>query len=323
VTDVAVSSIKVQGHRAIRDAYGETLVDLGEKMDNLVVLEADVGSSTKSALFGKAYPERYFNVGIAEGNMAAMAAGFAACGKIPFINTFAVFAMLRAADPLRTLIAYTGLNVKIAGAYGGLSDSYDGATHQAVEDIAIARAIPNITVVVPTDAVETEQAVWAVARHNGPVYLRLSRAVVPTISDATDQFAVGKARRLRKGSDVSLIACGYMVHKALEAAGLLQSAGIDAGVIAMPTIKPLDQDAVLEAARTTGAIATIEEHTIHGGLGSAVAELLSQSLPVPMEIIGIPDRFGESGEYEGILAACGLDADSIAARVKRLVRRKP
>ena len=314
-----VANLETSKRIAIRDAYGEALVDVGRVNPDVVVLEADVGSSTKSILFGEAYPERYYNVGIAEGNMMGIAAGLAACGKTPFVNTFAVFATLRAADPLRNLIALSGLNVKIAAAYGGLSDSYDGATHQSVEDIAIARSIPNLTVIVPTDATETKEAVRAAAAHAGPVLLRLSRAPVPVLFDEESSFTIGKGNLLRMGTDVTLIACGYMVHKALGAASILAQQNISARVLAMPTIKPLDTDLILEAAQETGRIVTIEEHSIHGGLGSAVAEFLVQKRPTPMVLIGIEDRFGESGEYEALLAKYGLDSNSIATRVKQFI----
>lgn len=301
---------------AIRDAYGEALAELGEQRKDVVVLEADVGSSSKSIIFGRRHPERYFNVGIAEGNMMAMAAGFASCGKIPFVNTFAVFATLRAGDPLRTLVAYTGLNVKIAATYAGLSDSYDGATHQSVEDMAIVRAIPNISIVVPTDAVETKKAVAVVADYPGPVYFRLSRAAIPVLFSADHPFHIGKGNLLKEGTDIAIIACGYMVHKALEAAEILKNEDISARVIEMHTIKPLDESLVLDAAKETGRIVTIEEHSVYGGLGSAVAELLAQKYPTPMQIIGIPDRFGESGDYEELLAKCGLDTASLVSRVR-------
>lgn len=304
---------------AIREAYGEALVQLGRVNPDVVVLEADVGSSTRSILFGEAFPERYYNVGIAEGNMMGIAAGLAVCEKIPFVNTFAVFATLRAGDPLRNLIALSELNVKIAAAYGGLSDSYDGATHQSVEDIAIARSIPNLTVIVPTDAIETKKAVWAAAAHPGPVLLRLSRAPVPILFDEETPFTIGKGTLLRMGTDVTLIACGHMVHKALTAASILHGRNISARVLGMPTIKPLDTELIMEAAEETGKVVTIEEHTIHGGLGSAVAEFLVQKHPTPMLLIGIEDRFGESGDYEQLLASHGLDSKSIANRVEQFL----
>lgn len=318
-----LNDLATSERKAIRDAYGEVLVQLGAENDDIVVLEADVGSSTKSILFGRAYPDRYFNVGIAEGNMMAMAAGFASCGKIPFVNTFAVFATLRASDPLRSLVSLPRLNVKVAAAYGGLSDSYDGATHQSVEDIAIARALPNMSIIVPTDAVETVQALKAAAAYDGPVLLRLSRAPLPVLFGEHPGFEIGKGVLLRSGKDVTLVSCGYMVHKALEAAESLVGEGIDCRVIAMPTIKPLDTEVVLQAAEETQGIVTIEEHNVHGGLGSAIAEYLVQTHPVPMLLIGIPDRYGESGEYEALLRRVGLDSPSITGRIREFVRNKP
>jgi transketolase len=317
-----IARLETAEKKAIRDAYGEALVELGAENKDIVVLETDVGSSTRSILFGKAYPEKYFNVGIAEGNMMAIAAGLASCGKIPFVNTFAVFATLRAGDPLRNLVCLANLNVKVAAAYGGLSDSYDGATHQSVEDIAIARALPNVTVVVPTDAVETKAAVQAVARHKGPVFLRLGRAPVPILFAETPEFKIGEGVVLRPGRDFTLVACGYMVHKALEATEILVNDGFDPRVIAMPTIKPLDTELLLEAAIETGRIVTIEEHNIYGGLGSAVAEYLVQTRPVPMNIIGIPDRYGESGDYEELLRKMGLDGRSIAKQIYRFLSNR-
>jgi transketolase len=320
---VPVTPLHAAPRRSVRTAYGETLAALGDERHDIVVLEADVGASTRSCLFGARHPERYFNVGIAEGNMMAMAAGFAACGKVPFVNTFAVFATLRAADPLRSLVAYARLNVKIAAAYGGLSDSYDGATHQSVEDLAIARSLPHLAVVVPTDAAETAMAVKAAADYPGPVYLRLSRADLPVICRADHPFAIGRGNVLKEGGDVTLVACGYMVIKSLEAAGLLEKCGVAARVLELPTLKPLDEGILLEAARETGRVVTIEEHSVVGGLGAAVAEFLVQQCPVPMRLLGIPDCFGASGDYEALLAKFGLDAAGIADQVLRFLAAPP
>ncbi|WP_372999738.1 transketolase family protein [Lutispora sp.] len=308
--------------KAMRDAYGEALIELGKVNEDVVVLDADVSSSTKSGLFGKVFPERFFNMGIAEGNMTAVSAGMAACGKIPFINTFAFLFALRAADPIRSLIAYGNLNVKIAGAYSGFSDSYDGASHQAIEDVAIMRSIPNITVVVVADEHEAKKAVFAAAEHKGPVYLRLSRAEVKPIYDDNMSFEIGKGINVKEGKDVTIIANGYMVSKALDAAELLRAEGIEAGVIDMHTVKPLDKELVLRKAKETGAIVTVEEHNIHGGLGSAVAEVLSTNTPVPLEIVGVKDVFGESGDYEMLLKKNGLCGESIADAAKRALKRK-
>jgi len=309
--------------RAIRDVYGETLAQLGRENPDIVALDADVGSSSKSIIFGKEFPNRYYNVGVAEANMVAMAAGLATAGKIPFANTFAAFMVLRAADPVRSLIAYTGLNVKLAGTYAGLSDSYDGASHHAIADIAFMRALPNMTVVSVSDPVEAELATRAVAAHKGPVYLRLSRAEVPVILDkARYNFEIGKGVTLVEGSDLTIVATGYMLIKALEAAEILAKRGIKARVVNIHTIKPIDVGLLLQCARETGAIVTAEEHNVYGGLGSAVAEVLSRQYPVPMEFVGIEDTFTESGDYEKLLLKYGLSAARIAARAEVVLQRK-
>jgi transketolase len=302
--------------KQIREAYGEALLEVAKDDPRIVVLDADVGNSTRSILFGQAVPSRYFNVGIAEANMLGMTAGFAAAGKIPFVNTFAVFATLRAADPLRSLVSMGNLNVKVCGAYGGFSDSRDGASHQSVEDLAVARALPNMTVIVPTDAVITKKVVQAMTVYEGPTYIRFSRAAVPTIYSEDYEWTPGKAALLREGNDLTLVACGYMVHKALEAAAELEKMGIAARVIDMSTIKPLDVDILLKAAQETRGIVTIEEHSVIGGLGSAVAECLVQNHPVPMRIIGVADHYGESGDYEELLDAFGLSSPKILQTVK-------
>ena len=309
--------------KAIRDAYGEVLAKLGEENDNIIALEADVGSSSKSILFGKKYPDRYFNVGIAEANMAAMAAGFAAAGKIPFVNTFAAFMVLRAGDPVRSLIAYTNLNVKLAGTYAGLSDSYDGASHHAIADIAFMRALPNMTVISVADAVETELATRAAAAFEGPVYLRLSRAEVPIIFNKENyHFEIGKGVLLTQRDDVTIAATGYMVQKAVEAAERLKANGIRARVVNIHTIKPIDRALLIKCARETGAVVTVEEHNIYGGLGSAAAEVLSKEYPVPMEVVGIEDTFTESGDYEQLLKKYGLSVENIMHSVKKVMKRK-
>ena len=309
--------------RAIRDVYGETLAQLGRENPDVVALDADVGSSSKSIVFGKEFPKRYFNVGVAEANMVAMAAGLATAGKIPFANTFAAFMVLRAADPVRSLIAYTGLNVKLAGTYAGLSDSYDGASHHAIADIAFMRALPNMTVISVSDPVEAELATRAAAEFKGPVYLRLSRAEVPVVLDkATYKFEIGKGVTLREGCDLTIVATGYMLIKALEAADKLAAKGINARVVNIHTIKPIDRELLIACARETGAIVTAEEHNVYGGLGSAVAETLSQSDPVPMEMVGINDTFTESGDYEKLLAKYGLSSANIVAKAEQVLLRK-
>lgn len=306
---------------ALRDAYGAALAKLGKINSKVVVLEADVGSSTKSVEFGKEFPERYFNVGISELDMNSMSAGFATCGLIPFTNTFAVFMALRGADPVNSIICYDKLNVKLAGTYCGLSDSYDGASHHANSDIALMRSFPNMTVISVCDAVETEKAVFAAAEYNGPVYLRLSRAAVPVIFDESYHFEIGKGVVVTQGNDVTIIATGYMVHKALEAACVLKEEGISACVVDIHTIKPLDKELVLDCARKTGAIVTVEEHSIYGGLGGAVAETLAEGAPVPVKIMGMRD-YAESGDYEELLSKYELDAAAIVNRAKAVIARK-
>lgn len=309
--------------RAIRDVYGDTLAQLGRENKDIVALEADVGSSSKSIVFGKEFPNRYFNVGIAEANMVAMAAGFAAAGKIPFANTFAAFMVLRGADAVRSLIAYTKLNVKLAGTYAGLSDSYDGASHHAIADIAFMRSLPNMTVISVSDPVEAELATRAAAEFKGPVYLRLSRAEVPVVLDkATYDFKIGKGVTLVEGGDLTIVATGYMLIKALEAAEILSAKGIKARVVNIHTIKPIDSALLLSCARETGAMVTVEEHNVYGGLGSAVAEVLAKTCPVPIEFVGIEDTFAESGDYEKLLAKYGLSAKNIVERAEKVIKRK-
>lgn len=308
--------------KAIRDAFGEALVKIGRENKDIVVLEADVGSSSKSILFGKEFPERYFNVGIAEGNMVAMAAGFASAGKIAFVNTFATFLTLRAGDPVNSLLSYTSLNVKLAGTYAGLSDSYDGASHHAISDIALVRSLPNMTVISVADAVETEKATRAAAAYNGPVYLRLSRAPVPIIFDDNYKFEIGKGVQLTEGNDVTIIATGYMVQKSLLAAEELKNRGIKARVVNIHTIKPIDKELLIKCARETGAVVTAEEHNIVGGLGGAVAEVLVKECPVPMDFVGVEDKFAESGDYEKLLEKYGLSVQNIIAKVENVIKKK-
>ena len=306
---------------AIRDAYGAALKELGEQNTKIVGLEADVASSTKSGIFGKAFPERYFNVGISELNMVSMAAGFAREGMIPYVNTFAVFMTTRGADPIQSLIAYDNLNVKLCGTYCGLSDSYDGASHQAITDLAFVRAIPNMTVITAADGAETRKAVFAMAEHDGPVYLRLSRAEAPVYYSDDMEFEIGKGITVREGGDVTIITTGTVLHKALEAADLLAQEGISATVVDMHTIKPIDRDLVIQCAIRTGAIVTVEEHSIYGGLGSAVAEVLVENKPVPMERIGAVD-FAESGDYGELLVKYGYSPQAIAGKCRAVIRRK-
>ncbi len=304
---------------ATRDAYGETLAELGREMPELVVLDADLSSSTKTAAFAKQFPERFFNMGIAEANMIGHAAGLAASGKVPFASTFAVFATGRVYDQLRTSVCYPALGVKVAATHAGLTVGEDGASHQANEDIALARALPNMTVVVPADANETRDAVRAAAKRRGPFYLRLGRPAVPVLAiaqamaggEAGAPFELGRLRVLREGTDVGIMACGYMVHEALKAAELLAAGGVSAGVIDVHTIKPLDKEGVTAAARRYGCLVTAEEHSVIGGLGSAVAETVGESYPVPVIRVGVADRFGESGTPDALLKAYGLTAEHI------------
>lgn len=307
---------------AIREAYGRALRELGREMQDVVVLESDVGNSTRSVLFGSEFPERYFNVGIAESNMCGIAAGLASSGKIPFVNTFAVFMTTRALDPVTSLIAYPNLNVKLAGAYAGFSDSYDGATHNSVSDIAVTRSIPNMNVVCVSDAIQTTKATKAIAKIQGPVYLRLSRAVVPDVFDESYEFEFGKGIVLREGEDLTLVATGYMLQKSLQAAKELEKQGISAKVVNIHTIKPIDEELLIESAEKTGLIITVEEHSVIGGLGAAVAEVLSEKCPTKLVRIGAQDRFGESGDYEPLLTKFGLCSDNIAIRAKQALEAK-
>jgi transketolase len=306
---------------AIRDAYGEALAEVGRVNKKIVVLEADVGSSSKSIIFGKQFPERYFNVGVSELNMVAMSAGFASAGFIPFVNTFATFLVGRAADPINSMIAYDNLNVKLCGAYCGLSDSYDGASHHSLNDVSFFRSLPNMTVICPCDAVSTKWAVQAAAEINSPVYLRLSRAAVDIVYNNDTQFQIGKGVILRDGSDVTLIGTGYMVQKSLEAAELLAREGINARIVDIHTIKPIDRELIVSCAKETGAVIVSEEHSIYGGLGNAIAEVLAEEFPVPIGFVGMT-TFAESGDYEALLSKYKLDAVSIVEKAKQIISRK-
>ncbi|MGI9952200.1 transketolase family protein [Moorellaceae bacterium AZ2] len=307
---------------ATREAYGRALVELGRQDERVVVLDADLSKSTKTEYFAQEFPHRFFNMGIAEQNLMGTAAGLALCGKIPFASTFAVFATGRAFEQVRNSIAYPRLNVKIAASHAGITVGEDGASHQSVEDIALMRALPNMTVIVPADAVETRQAVFAAAQHEGPVYIRLGRMSVPVIYDEDYRFQIGKAHWLRRGRDATILACGYMVALALEAARRLEVAGLSVGVLNVSTVKPLDREAVLAAARESGALVTAEEHSIIGGLGSAVAEVLAEECPVPLRRVGLRDTFGESGAPEDLLQRYGLSVPDIEKSVKEVLLQK-
>lgn len=308
--------------KATRDAYGEALKELGAVYPGLVVLDADLSASTKTQDFAKVYPERFFDCGIAEGNMMSVAAGLAAAGKIPFASTFAIFGAGRAYEQIRNSICYPNLNVKVALTHAGLTVGEDGATHQMLEDIALMRVLPNMTVIVPADAAETRAAVRWAAAHHGPVYIRMGRAKCDDITDPEAVFTPGKAAVLRKGYDITIMACGIMTAKALAAADILKGAGITARVINMSSIKPIDEETIIKAAAETGAIVTAEEHSVRGGLGSAVAEVVVKHAPVPMAMIGVEDRFGESGKADDLLKVYGLTAAHIAETALRLYKRK-
>lgn len=308
---------------ATRDAYGKTLLELGKENPNIVVLDADLAASTKTALFAKAFPERFFDMGIAEQDMVSTAAGFAACGKIAFASTFAVFGSGRAWDQVRMMCAYTRLNVNIVVTHGGITTGEDGASHQANEDIAIMRALPNLKVIVPSDALETDKAIRAVAAYNGPTYVRLSRLATPIINDNADyKFELGKGIIMREGCDVTIFACGIMVAMALEAAKELAKENISAEVINLHTIKPIDKDLIIKSVKKTSACVTTEEHSIIGGLGSAVAEVIVENCPVPMKRVGIRDTFGESGKPHDLLVKYGLTSADIVTTIKAVIARK-
>jgi hypothetical protein len=308
--------------KATRDAYGETLKELGAKNPDIVVLDADLSSSTKTAIFAKAFPQRFFNTGIAEANMMGVAAGLAASGKIPFASTFAVFGAGRAYEQIRNSICYPNLNVKIAVTHAGLTVGEDGATHQMLEDVALMRVLPNMTVIVPADAAETTAAVTWAANYKGPVYIRMGRAKCEDIMPENMEFIPGKGTILKEGTDVTIIACGIMVAKALTAAKHLEEKNTSARVINMSSIKPIDKELIIESAKKTGAIVTCEEHTIHGGLGGAVAEVVCQSHPVPMAMIGTNDTFGESGKADELLEKYGLTEEHIMEESIKLIERK-
>lgn len=308
--------------KATREAYGEALRELGGQNENIVVLDADLSKSTKTNLFKEAYPNRFFNTGIAEQNMIGTAAGFAAAGKIPFASTFAVFAAGRAFEQIRNSVCYPKLNVKIAATHAGLTVGEDGATHQAIEDVAIMRALPNMTVVVPADATEAAAAIRFAADYYGPMYIRLGRSGVPDLFDDSYEFKLGKAITIQEGTDVTLIGMGIMTAAAKEAAQMLAEEGISAAVINMPTIKPIDEEAIVAAAQKTGAIVTCEEHNIVGGLGSAVAEVLAEKAPARLVRVGVKDTFGESGKPADLLKKYGLTAADIAEAAKKAIQAK-
>ncbi|MDP4118745.1 MAG: transketolase family protein [Bacillota bacterium] len=307
--------------KATREAYGEALVELGEKNENIIVLDADLSKSTKTDSFKKKFPSRHINMGIAEANMMSTAAGIASCGKTVFASTFAVFAAGRAFEQIRNSICYTKLNVKIGATHAGISVGEDGGSHQAIEDIAIMRALPNMVIISPCDAEESKKAVEAAAKYDGPVYLRFGRLAVPAVyGEGECNFEIGKGIKIKDGGDVTIIATGLMVSKCLDAANELEKQGISARVIDIHTIKPIDKDIIIKAARETGKIVTVEEHSIIGGLGGAVAEVLAENAPTAMMRIGIEDKFGKSGTPAALLEEYGLTAENVVRKVAEFVK---
>ena len=308
---------------ATRESYGKKLVELGEKYSDIVVLDADLAGATKTGLFKKAFPDRFIDAGIAEGNLMGIAAGLSTCGKVPFASTFAMFAAGRAYEQVRNSIGYPHLNVKIGATHAGITVGEDGATHQCNEDIALMRTIPGMTVIVPSDDIEARAAVEAAYKYDGPVYMRFGRLAVPVINTNPDyKFELGKGITLKDGKDLTIIATGVCVNSAVEAAEKLKADGIDARVINIHTIKPIDKELVIKAAKETGFIVTAEEHSVIGGLGGAVCECLSECCPVPVKRIGVQDCFGESGNAVQLLAKYQLDGEGIYAQVKEFLKAR-
>ena len=308
---------------ATREAYGKALAALANTNENVVVLDADLSKSTKTADFKAVAPERFFNMGIAEGNMMGVAAGLSTCGKIPFVSTFAMFAAGRAFEQIRNSICYPKLNVKVCATHAGLTVGEDGASHQAIEDISLMRSVPNMVVINPADDIETEAAIKAVAQMEGPCYVRLGRMAVSRVNDeANYNFVIGKGITLAEGNDVAIIATGIMVEAALEAKEELAKEGINARVINIHTIKPIDEELIIKAAKETGVIVTAEEHSVIGGLGSAVAEVVSENCPVPVLRVGVKDTFGESGKPNELLEKYGLTSNDIVNKVKEVIKLK-
>ena len=309
--------------KSIREVYGTVLAELGDTNENIVVLDADLSGSTKSGIFAKAHPERHFNMGIAESDMVATAAGLSTPGKIPFVNTFTVFLTSLGLLSARDQICYANLNVKFGGAYCGMSDALDGASHHATEDIAFMRALPNMKVIAPADAAAARWATKYAVENYGPMYLRLSREVYPDLYTEDTKFELGKGAIVRDGSDVTVIACGIMVHKALEAAKILEERLISVRVVDMYSIKPIDRELIVKCAEETGAIVCAEEHNIYGGLGSAVSEVLAyEGCGVPTEFVGIQDTFTESAPYKELLAKYGVDANGVIEGIEKVLDRK-
>ncbi len=308
--------------KATREGYGEALAELGAKNPNVIVMDADLAAATKTGAFKKVFPERFIDTGIAEGNMMSIAAGLATTGKVVFASSFAMFAAGRAFEQVRNSIGYPHLNVKIGATHGGISVGEDGATHQCCEDFALMRSIPGMTILNPADVIEAKQAVFAAAEMDGPVYLRFGRLAVPVVTDESEPFVIGKAKTLAEGSDVTIIATGLLVSEAVEAAKTLKAEGINARLLNMATIKPIDREAIVAAAKETGAIVTAEEHNIIGGLGSAVSEVVCETVPVPVVRVGVNDTFGQSGPAVELLKIYGLTAENIVERAKEAIAMK-
>ena len=308
---------------ATRESYGNALAELGDKYENLYVFDADLAAATKTGIFKKKFPDRFFDCGIAESNMMGVAAGMAATGKIPFVSTFAMFAAGRAFEQVRNSIGYPHLNVKIGATHAGISVGEDGATHQCNEDIALMRTIPGMTVIIPADDVEAKAAVEAAINYEGPVYMRFGRLAVPVFNDPeTYKFEIGKGIKLRDGKDITIVATGLMVYEAIEAAKTLAEQGIEATVINIHTIKPIDKDIIIEAAKNTGLVLTVEEHSVIGGLGEAVCDVLSENYPTKVVKIGVNDEFGHSGPAVDLLKQYGLCAENIVAKATEAVKAK-
>ncbi len=306
----------------MRDGYGKALLEMCEKGENIMVLDADVAKSTRTVWVREKYPAYFMDMGIAEQDMVGTAAGLALSGMTPFVSTYCVFLAGRAWDQIRTTVCYNKLNVKIAGAHAGISVGPDGATHQSLEDVALMRVLPNMTVIVPCDAEETRKATLAMAKVEGPCFIRFGREAVPVVTDESIPFELGKARLCQEGKDVTVFANGAMVYEAMNAAEALAKEGISVQVYDLHTIKPLDKDAIMAAAKATGAVVTAEEHQVYGGMGSAVAECLAKHWPVPVEMVAVQDSFGESGKPQQLMDKYGLNQAAIEAKIKAVLRRK-
>jgi transketolase len=317
-----LDAIQVTGQKDTRSGFGDGIFELGQKNPNVVALTADLAGSLKLNAFIKAFPERFIQCGIAEANMIGIAAGLTIGGKIPFTTTFANFSTGRVYDQIRQSVAYSGKNVKICASHAGLTLGEDGATHQILEDIGLMKMLPGMTVIVPCDYNQTKAATLAIADYQGPVYLRFGRPVWPIFTNPDEPFIVGKAQQLAEGNDVSIFACGHLVWKAIEAAKLLKEKGIHADVINIHTIKPLDQEAVIKSIQKTGCAVTAEEHNVIGGLGDSIAQVATKHFPIPIEMIGTQDTFGESGKPTELLKKYGLESDNIVAAVEKVISRK-